>query len=82
MAAIQVSAHSPARQRLLLLLLRSLQAEQPDSLGYYAHLDSLTANDYRAALRAQRPVFKAKSLKSPTCRSGSNASRVKGKTKE
>lgn len=63
MAVIRVSAHSSARQQLLMVLLRSLQAEQPDGLGDYAHLDDLTAADYRAALRAQRPVFKAKSLK-------------------
>lgn len=63
MDVIRVSAHSPARQRLLLALLRVLQAEQPDGLGDYAHLDDLTDDDYRAALRAQRPTFKAKSLK-------------------
>lgn len=34
-----------------------------DGLGEYRHLDNLTADDYRAALRAKQPVFKAKSLK-------------------
>jgi len=63
MATFNVSVYSPERQQLVLLLLRSFQAEQPEGLGDYPHLDNLTADDYRAALRAQQPVFKAKSLK-------------------
>jgi len=62
-ATFNVSAYSPKRQRLIMMLVRSLEAEQPEGLGEYRHLDELTADDYRAAFRLQQPVFKAKSLK-------------------